>query len=222
MNKKKRAGVKACDFVEDKMIVGLGTGSTAYYMIEELGRRKLDIKVVATSNQTKKLALEFGLNLLELEEANHIDLTIDGVDEIDPAFNAIKGGGGALLYEKIVATNSSKVIWIMDDSKLKDALGEFYLPVEVIEFGHNFVFRKFEKLGLNPKIRTKDNKVFKTDSNNIIIDLYLEKPIDIKKIKNILNNTAGVVEDGLFLNVCDLIVVGYDDKVEVIENKRKK
>ena len=204
------------------MIVGLGTGSTAYYMIEELGRRKLDIKVVATSNQTKKLALEFGLNLLELEEANHIDLTIDGVDEIDPAFNAIKGGGGALLYEKIVATNSSKVIWIMDDSKLKDALGEFYLPVEVIEFGHNFVFRKFEKLGLNPKIRTKDNKVFKTDSNNIIIDLYLEKPIDIKKIKTILNNTAGVVEDGLFLNVCDLIVVGYDDKVEVIENKRKK
>ena len=222
MNKKKRAGVKAGDFVEDKMIVGLGTGSTAYYMIEELGRRKLDIKVVATSNQTKKLALEFGLNLLELEEANHIDLTIDGVDEIDPAFNAIKGGGGALLYEKIVATNSSKVIWIMDDSKLKDALGEFYLPVEVIEFGHNFVFRKFEKLGLNPKIRTKDNKVFKTDSNNIIIDLYLEKPIDIKKIKTILNNTAGVVEDGLFLNVCDLIVVGYDDKVEVIENKRKK
>ena len=110
----------------------------------------------------------------------------------------------------------------MDDSKLKDALGEFYLPVEVIEFGHNFVFRKFEKLGLNPKIRTKDNKVFKTDSNNIIIDLYLEKPIDIKKIKTILNNTAGVVEDGLFLNVCDLIVVGYDDKVEVIENKRKK
>lgn len=222
MHKKKRAGIKACDFVEDKMIVGLGTGSTAYYMIEELGKRKLDIKVVATSNQTKKLALEFDLNLLELEEVNHIDLTIDGVDEIDPVFNAIKGGGGALLYEKIVSTNSSKVIWIMDDSKLKDALGEFYLPVEVIEFGHNLVFNKFKKLGLNPKIRAKDNKVFKTDSNNIIIDLYLEKPIDIKKIKTILNNTAGVVEDGLFLNVCDLIVVGYDDKVEVIENKRKK
>jgi len=222
MNKKKRAGIKACDFVKDKMIVGLGTGSTAFYMIEELGKRKLDIKVVATSNQTKKLALDFGLNLLELEEVDHIDLTIDGVDEIDPSFNAIKGGGGALLYEKIVATNSSKVIWIMDDSKLKDALGEFYLPVEVIEYGHNFAFNKFKKLGLNPKIRTKDDKVFKTDSNNVIIDLYLEKPIDIKKVKAILNNTAGVVEDGLFLNVCDLIVVGYDDKVEVIENKGKK
>ena len=96
------------------------------------------------------------------------------------------------------------------------------MPVEVIEFGHNLVFEKFKKLGLNPKIRIKDNQVFKTDSNNIIIEKKKKKPIDIKKIKTILNNTAGVVEDGLFLNVCDLIVVGYDDKVEVIENKRKK
>ncbi|HBQ43473.1 MAG TPA: ribose 5-phosphate isomerase A, partial [Lactobacillus acetotolerans] len=128
MNKKQMAGYAACDYIKDNMILGLGTGSTAYYMVERLGqlvKEGLHIKAVATSNATAELAKSLHIELLDINDISSIDLAIDGVDEIDANFNAIKGGGGALFREKIVANLAKEVIWIMDDSKLVDSIGAF-------------------------------------------------------------------------------------------------
>lgn len=223
INKKQIAGIKACDYVKSGMVVGIGTGSTASYMIRELAKRynegSLKIECVSTSKESANLAKELGLPLKNINEVDGIDLTIDGVDEIDLHFNAIKGGGGALLREKIVASLSSKVIWIMDDSKLSDMLGSFYLPVEIIPFGDLHIFNKFLDLGYNPVLRIEDGKIFITDNGNYIIDLHLNKPLVLNKLIDVFNNTVGVVEHGLFLKMCDLIIVGTDKGVEIKECK---
>lgn len=148
MNLKQLAGIEAAKFVKDGMIVGLGTGSTAYYMVEEIGRRMreegLRITGVTTSNATKEQAEKLGIPLKSIDEVPVVDLTIDGADEISADFQGIKGGGAALLFEKIVATYSKETIWIVDSSKLVDKLGKFPLPVEVILMAPNsyFIFLK--------------------------------------------------------------------------------
>ena len=135
MNMKQQVGYKAAEYVQDGMVVGLGTGSTAYYMVEALGRRVqeegLSIIGVTTSTQTEKQAKALGIPLKDIDEVDKVDLTIDGADEIDSNFQGLKGGGGALLFEKVVATYSDEVIWIVDETKLVDTLGRFPLPVEV-------------------------------------------------------------------------------------------
>jgi ribose 5-phosphate isomerase A len=223
MNKKQSAALKAAEYIKDNMILGLGTGSTAYYLIQKVGellKSGYNLKCVATSFETEKLAKDLNIPLYDPDELGHVDLIIDGVDEIDPAFNAIKGGGGALLREKIVASLSKKVIWIMDDSKLVPALGKFPLPVEIIRFGHKQLLKKMEVLGLNPVLRMAQEKPFLTDSNNYIVDLHLGENFKITEIKTLLDNLVGVVETGLFLNLCDIIVVGFDQEAKVFINNK--
>ena len=143
MNEKKIAAEKSIQFIKDGMTLGLGTGSTVFFLVNklaELVKQGLNIKCVSTSNQTSELAKSLGIKIVNLNEVDHIDLTIDGADEVDKNLNGIKGGGGALLFEKIVAAASEQVIWIVDSSKYVSKLGKFPLPVEVIPFGSNHLF----------------------------------------------------------------------------------
>lgn len=224
MQGKKIAGIKATEYIEDNMILGLGTGSTAFYMIEKVGelvKQGLNIKAVATSQNTINLANELKIPLVSVDEVKRIDLAIDGVDEIDGSFNAIKGGGGALFREKIVANIADKVIWIMDSSKVVDSIGAFPLPVEILPFGYNHVLEKLKLLSFNPILRMKGDIPFVTDNHNFIVDLHLGKGFDIKYIAEKLKSITGVLETGLFLNTCDKIIIGNSDGAEVVENSNK-
>ncbi len=143
----KMAGIKAAEFVKDGMVVGLGTGSTAYYFVEEIGRRikeeGLQITAVTTSSVTSKQAEGLNIPLKSIDQVDVVDVTVDGADEVDSRFNGIKGGGGALLMEKVVATPSKEYIWVVDESKLVEKLGAFKLPVEVVQYGAEQVFSSF-------------------------------------------------------------------------------
>lgn len=221
MEQKRIAGQKASEYIKDGMIIGLGTGSTAYYMIKKVGelvQNGMNLKAIATSKSTEKLAKELNIPLVQIDEIDRIDLCIDGVDEIDKHFNAIKGGGGALFREKIVANLANEVIWIMDDSKLVDSIGEFPLPIEVLPYGYTQVIRKLKNYSLNPVIRMKDGNVFTTDNDNYIVDLHIGKPMDINDVYDKVNGITGVLETGLFINTCKRIIVGTDSGTKVIEN----
>lgn len=224
MNLKEIVGKEAVNYVEDGMIVGLGTGSTVFYFVHALADRVkegLNIEMVSTSIQTVELAKSLGLTIKELEEIDHIDLAVDGVDEIDKDFNAIKGGGAALFREKIVADIADKVIWIYDESKDVEKLGNFNLPVEILPFGYSHTLRKLEQQGLNPVLRKKEGEVLITDNHNYIADLHLGYGFNIDEVKEKLSNIVGVVEHGLFLNMCDLCISGTEKGAVVIANPQK-
>lgn len=221
MNEKKEAGVRSADFIKDGMIVGLGTGSTVYYMLERLAERLkegLKIKGVTTSSATTALAQSLGIPLVSIHDIEGIDLTIDGADEVDPKLNGIKGGGGALLYEKVVARLSKKVIWIVDSAKQVSELGDFPLPVEVVPFGYTHLFRCFEQKGLQPKLRKSGEDVLVTDSGHYIIDIKINKVQDLQSFASWLDSLTGVVEHGLFLGMTNILIVGKRDGAEVIES----
>ena len=224
MNLKEVVGKEAVKYVEDGMIVGLGTGSTVFYFVHALADRVkegLNIQMVSTSIQTVDLAKSLGLNIKELEEIDHIDLAVDGVDEIDKNFNAIKGGGAALFREKIVADIAKEVIWIYDESKDVEKLGKFNLPVEILPFGYSHTVRKLTEAGLNPVIRKKDGEILITDNHNYIADLHLGYGFDIEEVKQKLANIVGVVEHGLFLNMCKLCIKGTPEGAVIINNPNK-
>ena len=224
MNLKEVVGKEAVKYVEDGMIVGLGTGSTVFYFVHALADRVkegLNIQMVSTSIQTVELAKSLGLNIKELEEIDHIDLAVDGVDEIDKNFNAIKGGGAALFREKIVADIAKEVIWIYDESKDVEKLGKFNLPVEILPFGYSHTVRKLTEAGLNPVIRKKDGEILITDNHNYIADLHLGYGFDIEEVKEKLANIVGVVEHGLFLNMCKLCIKGTPGVAVIINNPNK-
>lgn len=224
MNLKEVVGKEAVKYVEDGMIVGLGTGSTVFYFVHALADRVkegLNIQMVSTSVQTVELAKSLGLNIKELEEIDHIDLAVDGVDEIDKNFNAIKGGGAALFREKIVADIAKEVIWIYDESKDVEKLGKFNLPVEILPFGYSHTVRKLTEAGLNPVIRKKDGEILITDNHNYIADLHLGYGFDIEGVKEKLVNIVGVVEYGLFLNMCKLCIKGTPGGAVIINNPNK-
>ena len=224
MNLKEVVGKEAVKYVEDGMIVGLGTGSTVFYFVHALADRVkegLNIQMVSTSIQTVELAKSLGLNIKELEEIDHIDLAVDGVDEIDKNFNAIKGGGAALFREKIVADIAKEVIWIYDESKYVEKLGKFNLPVEILPFGYSHTVRKLTEAGLNPVIRKKDGEILITDNHNYIADLHLGYGFDIEEVKEKLVNIVGVVEHGLFLNMCKLCIKGTPGGAVIINNPNK-
>jgi ribose 5-phosphate isomerase A len=218
-------GYKAAEFVENDMVVGLGTGSTAKYMVEAIGKRvkeeNLSITGVTTSYQTAELARELGIPLKDIDEVEQVDVTIDGADEISSDYQGIKGGGAAHLFEKVVATYSKKNIWIVDESKLVEQLGAFPLPIEVVHFGSGQLFRLFEKKGYQPSWRVDEtgNKL-KTDDGNLIIDLHLEKIENPKEFALWLQSLTGVVEHGLFLDTVDTVIVGMEDGPKVIEVTR--
>ena len=224
MNLKEVVGKEAVKYVEDGMIVGLGTGSTVFYFVHALADRVkegLNIQMVSTSIQTVELAKSLGLNIKELEEIDHIDLAVDGVDEIDKNFNAIKGGGAALFREKIVADIAKEVIWIYDESKDVEKLGKFNLPVEILPFGYSHTVRKLTEAGLNPVIRKKDGEILITDNHNYIADLHLGYGFDIEEVKEKLASIVGVVEHGLFLNMCKLCIKGTPGGAVIINNPNK-
>ena len=220
VNLKEQVGIKAAEFVTDGMIVGLGTGSTAYYFVAELGRRikeeGLKITAVTTSSVTYEQAEGLGISLKAIDDVEVVDLTVDGADEVDPALNGIKGGGGALLMEKIVATNSKDCIWIVDESKQVETLGAFKLPVEVVQYGAENLFRHFEKKGYSPAYREKDGQRFVTDQGNFIIDLDLKVIPDAEALAEELDRTVGVVDHGLFLGMVSKVIVGTPEGPKII------
>lgn len=218
---KKQAALKAAEFVKDNMILGLGTGSTTSYFVEEVGRlvkeEGLNIIGVTTSSVTSKQAQELGIPLKDIDDVDEVDLTVDGADEVDPAFNGIKGGGGALLMEKVVATPSKDYIWVVDESKLVDSLGAFKLPVEVVQYGAMQVFKIFEEKGYKPAFREKDGQRFVTDMKNYIIDLDLGRIEDPIALGKELKQMVGVVEHGLFNQMVKKVVVAGQNGVTVLE-----
>lgn len=218
---KKQAALKAAEFVKDNMILGLGTGSTTSYFVEEVGRlvkeEGLNIIGVTTSSVTSKQAQELGIPLKDIDDVDDVDLTVDGADEVDPSFNGIKGGGGALLMEKVVATPSKDYIWVVDESKLVDTLGAFKLPVEVVQYGAMQVFKIFEEKGYKPAFREKDGQRFVTDMKNYIIDLDLGRIEDPIALGNELKQMVGVVEHGLFNQMVKKVVVAGKNGVTVLE-----
>jgi ribose 5-phosphate isomerase A len=219
MNLKQQAGERAVSFVEDGMVVGLGTGSTAYYAIRklaELVRQGMKFKGVCTSEQTRDLAREYGIPVVDIDDAKCIDLTIDGADEVDPDGQGIKGGGGALLFEKIVASNSRQNIWVVEKRKLVKQLGAFPLPVEVISYGHRNLLRKMAGKNWNPVLRKKGSEIYTTDGHHYIIDLRLNSIMDPQQLDSALKHLPGVVEHGLFLDTVNKVVAAGPDKVEII------
>jgi len=221
MKAKKLTGEKAAEYIEDGMIIGLGTGSTAYYAIKKVGemvRNGLKVKAVPTSKETAELAAEEGIELIELADVEALDLTIDGADEVDSNFNLIKGGGGALLREKIVASATDKLIIVVDESKLVENLGEFPLPVEITPFSWQYTKRMVEKFSCSSEIRKEDGEIYITDNGNYILDCDFGKIEDPLKITVELNKLPGVVENGIFAEMAEIVVVGYNDgHVEVLE-----
>ncbi|MFC6463731.1 ribose-5-phosphate isomerase RpiA [Marinilactibacillus sp. GCM10026970] len=220
MNLKKLVGYKAAEFIEDGMTVGLGTGSTAYYMVEALGKRVneegLNIVGVTTSIRTTAQATDLNIPLKGIDDVEKIDITIDGADEISNTYQGIKGGGAAHLFEKTVANLSDRNIWIVDESKLVEELGAFPLPVEVVHFGSGQLFKKFEQKGYKPSWRLdEEGEKLVTDSGNLIIDLHMEIIKNPEPLATWLDSLTGVVEHGLFLNCVDTIIVGTQEGVTV-------
>ena len=221
------AAKRATEYVEDGMRVGLGTGSTAAWMVRCLGEMVreggLNIKGVPTSTRTADLARQVGIEVISLDEAKWLDLTIDGTDEYDANLNLIKGGGGALLQEKIVATASDMMVVIADVSKRVETLGAFPLPVEVIPFGWQTTKSMVEEmlasmdvLGRSATLRLCGDAPFITDEGNYIMDLHLNRIGNPRQFSLAINQIPGVVENGLFIDICDVVVIGYGDgRVEV-------
>lgn len=221
------AAKRAAQYVEDGMRVGLGTGSTAAWLVRCLGEMVRDdglkIKGVPTSTRTAELARDVGIEVITLDEAKWLDLTIDGADEFDANLNLIKGGGGALLQEKIVATASDMMVVIADVGKEVEALGAFPLPIEVIPFGWQTTKALVEEtlismdvLGREATLRMNGVTPYITDEGNHILDLHLKRIGNPRQMAMVINQMPGVVENGLFIDICDVVVVGYGDgRVEV-------
>jgi ribose 5-phosphate isomerase A len=218
---KKLAGEKAVEYVEDGMILGLGSGSTVEYSIRKLGRLVKDglkIKGIPTSMHTKRVANEENIPLTTLEENPEIDLTIDGADEVDSNLNLIKGGGGALTREKIIAYHSKQVIIIVDDSKVVKALGiDFPLPVEVLKFGWTSTKKVLETFNCNAQQRKIMGEPFITDNSNYILDCEFEKIDNPEQLEIDLNNIPGVVENGLFIGLANKVIIAGKQGISTLE-----
>jgi ribose 5-phosphate isomerase A len=215
MNVKQLAAEKAVTFLDDGMTVGLGTGSTAYWAIEKIGEKVnkegWKIKAIATSIRSEEQALGLGIPIVNFSTTRSIDVTIDGADEVDGCLQLIKGGGGALLREKIVATNSLQMIVVADESKWVKTLGKFPLPVEVIHFGWERTFEKLQLLGCLAKRRMNGTDLYLTDNGNFIVDCAFEEINDAPKLHAVINEITGVVDNGLFIQIATKLILGFND-----------
>jgi ribose 5-phosphate isomerase A len=222
-NLKQMAGEHAAIFVRHGMVVGLGTGSTVAFTIKRLGRavkEGLDIIGIPTSVESEELAKSLGIRLSSLEEHPEIDLTIDGADEVDPNFNLIKGMGGALLREKIVAKASKTEIIVADESKMVDVLGvKTPVPVEVVRFGWSVTKIKLERLDCVAVFRKKGEAPYITDNGNYILDCKFESIENPYELEKELNNIPGVVENGLFLDIAKKVILGKPTGVEELNRR---
>ena len=219
---KQRLGVYAADFIKQDMLIGLGTGSTVYYLLKELGKRKqqgLDFTAVCTSLQTQDILKEEGINFVSLDDVEKLQLAIDGADEADVKGNLIKGGGGALLQEKIVEAAANELIIIVDEKKNVQTLGTFPLPVEVITFGWKQVKQKIETIyGIKTKLREKEENVFLTDHRHYILDCYFNAIPNPAQLNTDLHLIPGVVETGLFIGMTTKIITGHaDGNIRIID-----
>jgi len=213
---KKMAAHHATSYIKDGMVVGLGTGSTTKYAIKKLGemvKDGLEITGIPTSLETEKLAREVGIPISMLNE-HDIDVTIDGADQVDRNLNLIKGGGGALLREKMVASCSKKEIIVVDESKIADSFS-FPLPVEIVKFGWESVAKKLKAFGFAPQLR----EGFITDNGNYILDCRYSSIENAEEMETMLNSIPGVVENGLFVGLADIIIVGTKEGVKTIEKR---
>jgi len=215
---KRQAAEAAVEYVQAGNVVGLGTGSTAGYVIVALGervRKGLKISGVATSHETARLAREHGIALVDDDEWCP-DIAIDGADQVDPQLHIIKGGGGALLKEKIVAGSARQFIVVVDDSKRVPVLGHHVpLPVEVVPFGWGCTAREIERIGYKSVIRRRDGQYFKTEAGHYILDVHIDRIDDPRGLEILLNAIPGVVETGLFVDRTDVLIVGGPDGVTV-------
>jgi len=222
-NEKETAARASLRFVPDGSIVGLGTGSTAAHAVRLLGekvRAGLKIRAIPTSSGTKTLALAAGIPLTTLDEFQQLEVTIDGADEFDPQLNLIKGGGGALLREKIIASASRQLVIITDSSKQVAALGKFPLPVEVIPFAEALVATKIAALGANVQRRqSADGKPFISDEGHHILDCHFGQIADPSALARILSDMPGIVEHGLFIGMASIVLIATGD--QVLEFRRK-
>ena len=222
---KKKAAVKAVEQVASGMVVGLGTGSTAKYAVERIGalfqnKALRDIVGIPSSVQTEKLALSVGIPLTTFEEHPVIDINIDGADEVDPALNLIKGGGGALLREKVIAQASRINVIIVDESKLSNQLGTHWaLPIEVVPFACPSEIRFLRELGADVSIRKSgDDVLFKTDQNNLILDANFGPMTDPASLAVKLNNRAGISGQGLFIGLTSKVIVAGKDGIRELKS----
>jgi len=218
-NLKKAAALTAIEFVRDGMTVGLGTGSTAKHMVMALGekvRAVMKLRGVPTSRETAELARQEGIPLIDQNNAWIIDVAIDGADQVDPGFNLIKGGGGALLKEKIVAASAKQFIVLVDYTKRVPVLGgSFPLPIEVIQFGWGSTSREIEALTKSRVVlRERNGTPFKTKAGNIIVDVHIDRINQPRELEIALNNIPGIVETGLFVNRTDVLIVGTAQGVQ--------
>ncbi len=215
VNTKQLAAEEAVTHIQNGMTVGLGTGSTAAFAIQKIGARVaeegLQIRAIATSERSDALAHEFNIPIVGFEDIEQIDITIDGADEVDEHLNLIKGGGGALLREKIVSGQTRKNIIIVDETKLVKHLGAFPLPVEVVPFALTVVNRQLQQLGCTTTLRKNGNEEYITDNHNYILDCHFGKITDPAALHDKINAITGVVDNGLFIQRAQLVIAAYAD-----------
>jgi ribose 5-phosphate isomerase A len=226
---KRQAAARALEEVRDGMRLGLGTGSTAKHFVDLLGEKvRAGLKVVGvpTSEATRVQAEQCGIALTTLDDIDRLDLTVDGADEVDHALNLIKGGGGALLREKIVAAASDRMIVIADDGKWVEVLGRFPLPIEVIPFGlaatRRGIEKAFTEAGVSGEMvlrQSKDGHVFVTDGGHWIVDAHLGRIKDVPRLAGLLAAIPGVVEHGLFTNFASAVVLAGGGGIRVVERR---
>lgn len=218
---KKAVGEKAASLVKDGMKVGLGSGSTVYWLVRALGERikqeGLHIEGIPSSVLTGEWAKEFGVPLTDFATTKELDVTIDGSDEVDSNFQLIKGGGAALFREKIIAQAAKELIIIVDQSKMVEQLGAYALPVEILPFAWERTAYEIEKLGCVPVLRLKDGEPLITDNGNYIVDCPFEKIEDPADLDKKLQTIVGVVETGLFIDMANAVIIGSPEGVTIKE-----
>jgi ribose 5-phosphate isomerase A len=219
-NCKKAAAEKAISFIKDGMIVGIGTGSTTFYFIEKLIKQckaGLNIKAVASSEKTMDIARKGEIPLLDINTVKSLDIYVDGADEIDPEKRMIKGGGGALVREKISANMSKERIFIVDESKLVPKLGQRPLPVEIIAFGSAATIHQLERLGYKGTLRIKNNAPYITDNHNFIYDVHLPDNATPEMTHQQITAIPGVVDTGFFFNLAGKVIIGFLDGKVIVQ-----
>jgi len=222
---KRRVAKEAIMEIDSGMTIGLGSGSTMKYVLEYLSseiKNGLDITGIPTSIQTAQLAHKLGIPLTSFSKTTHIDIAIDGADEVDANFNLIKGGGGALIREKIIGDAANNFIIVIDKTKLVEQLGIFPLPIEVIPFGWEITSKRIQSLGASCRLRQINNKPYVTDNGNYILDCnfgFINNPLYLTKS---INSIVGVIDSGLFVNMADKVFVSDENTVKTIFNSNKR
>ena len=222
---RRRAAEKATEYLKDGMVIGLGTGRTASYAIRKIGklvRAGMKITAVSTSDATTALAEAEGINVSSLDEHPIIDVTIDGADEVDPSLDLVKGKGGALLREKIIAYSTKDEIIVVDESKLVGRLGEKEaIPVEILKFGYLSTVSHLSDMGCSVTLRTHDGHLFVTDNGNYIADCRFSSINQPYELHSRINTIPGVIDNGMFLGMAARVLVGREREVTVLERKRR-